>query len=262
MGVNHNESGGDRDPSSAAGTRRLERLRKRMRNLRENPRKPGAIAAWIRILLAVASLVSGAAGFIAIMRPGSTEVGGAAFVALAGLFALLAAIGRVPQKVNAGSMAVEFAEVAPIVRAIEDLPSASRSEVAETLRNDPASTPAQRLASEMIQTGVELERLVLRRMAELGWIERHYPFGDRGFDAIATIGGNRYAVEIKAMRMTSALTQAVRQLESVLAGQHDLAGGILVVAQLGHPSARARRVGRVLIVSVDEIDAIPELLET
>jgi hypothetical protein len=167
----------------------------------DNAKSPGSIPLWLRIVLGLASGGSAVVGYFAIMRPDTPEVGGVAFVALAGLFAVLAVIGRVPQKVNAGSMGVEFGEAERLVKAAEPLPPESRIELAESLRDRPGVSPAQRLASEAIQSSAEFEQLVISTLDKRGWLEA-IPSEPRdlGVDAIINIDGKRYAVEVKALR--------------------------------------------------------------
>jgi hypothetical protein len=223
----------------------------------KRPKDPGAIAPWLRVVLGLASIGSGVIGYFAIMRAATPEVGGVAFVGLAGLFGVLAAFGRVPLKVTAGNFAVEFNEAAKIVEAAEPLPPAERVLFAERLRDHADDNPAFKIASDAILAGADFETLVIAALRAEGWIDDNFvgiPL-DSGLDVVIRVGDQRVAVGIKANR------DAVRALDAArlqFAAQRFQIEQVLIIV----PDSATRTflvVNGVMVIPVSRIIDIPGL---
>ena len=223
----------------------------------------GEIRPWVRILLALASAGSAVIGYFAIMRANTPEVGGVAFVALAGLFAVLAVIGRVPLKVNAGSVGVEFGEAAKLVEASEDIPPTSRAEFAERLQAQGDSNPTYRVASDAILASVDFERLVVEILEANGWVDRDFDnslrkYANTGLDLVIRIEGRRFGVMIKATRRLMQSSDAARLLQA--AKRLKLYGAVIIIPDQALNVDALRVLDGVLVVPVSRIKHLPELL--
>jgi hypothetical protein len=223
----------------------------------KDPKDPGAIAPWLRIVLGLASIGAGIIGYFAIMRAATPEVGGVAFVGLAGLFGVLAAFGRVPLKVTAGNLAVEFSEAAKIVEAAEPLPPAERVLFAERLQEQSSDNPAFKIASDAILAGADFESLVIATFRAAGWIDDNFvgiPL-DSGLDVVIRVNDRQIAVVIKAGR------NAVRSVDAArlqFAAQRFQIDRVLIVV----PDSAARTflmVNGVMVIPVSLIRDIPGL---
>jgi hypothetical protein len=227
-----------------------------------SPRQSGQIRPWIRIGLALASLGSGTIGYFAIMRPDTPEVGGVSFVGLAAIFGVLAVVGRVPYKVNAAGVALEFPDAEKIAEAAEDLPKASRVRLAQNLRVQAGDTPTLKIASDAILAGAEFESLVLGLLEAAGWVDEissNVRAGDGGVDVVIRVRDLQYAVMIKATRRAAVAATEVARLQMAVRSL-GVDGALIIVPDTESNVDALLVLHGVLVIPLSRIDEIPGLV--
>jgi len=191
-------------------------------------RPPNHIHPVLRVLLAIASLGSGVVAYFAIMRAHTPEVGGVAFVVLAGVLAVFAVIGRRPRRINWNGNSADFDPEATdkLVELLEGLPSDLKTSVAQAMAEAaPRSVNVQRAASEVsVETVFEAE--VVSRLRRLGYvISSEVEMTNGVVDAVIVVGSLRYGVE--ALRRTVPLHRI--RVRTSRARTANLAGLIVVL---------------------------------
>lgn len=188
-----------------------------------------------RKVLGMSAVISFVAGVFAIFRPTSTEVGGVSLIVLAGVFGLLAAIGVFPSRVTAAGFTADMS----IYEEVADGASPSQKRrIADQAEAASPEDPVVQAFSARMRTAALFEEAVLAELSrhpefsvEIGGEAVRFNLPDPvrivAVDAVVTVNGRRWAVEVVAQTGTSALRHAVHRL-SLAIGYWGFAGVILI----------------------------------
>ncbi|QHC67364.1 hypothetical protein GSU68_12845 [Rathayibacter sp. VKM Ac-2759] len=165
-----------------------------------------SLSRFTRTTLGVIATLLSAVSSVVMYREGSPEVGGVAFVAVAGALFVLAAVGRVPSKIGFGaSGTVEFdaQRADDLADILSRLDSADRATLSSLL----SATRDETVQSALTQANEEanFEERVLAEVEQVRGVsvdrDVSVPTGGRGrpmiLDAVINLNGQKLAVEVR-----------------------------------------------------------------
>ena len=226
-------------------------------------RVPIKLSRAARTALGMSGFFSFIVGVFAIFRPTSTEIGGVALIVLAGVFGLLAAIGVFPSRVTAAGIT---ADMSFFEEAAEGASPTEKRRIADEAESASPEDPLVQAFSARMRSAAYFEEAVLAELSRHPDISLdtsseavRFRLGDPArmvaVDAVITISGRRWAVEVRAFTQTSSLRHALRRL--ILAMRFwDFEGALLITDR--EPAELILGQGPPYVLVVDDLARLHE----
>lgn len=228
---------------------------------RHVPRAPHSLQSNERWFAAIVSLIAFVLACFAAFRGSTPELAAVGFLAFSAIAGLIAAVGTLPVRLaGPGGVGLEFGP--------EWTPS-DLLRFARDLENSDPNDPKQSALARALREAAIYEERILNTLAS--YVELLDITFDAGIsartqvrtDALVSIDGWRFAVEVKSSRRVTHFSNAGTRLIRAVDSDTDLAGGILVTDYAPADVVFVSETGRPIYTVVSSPESLyPDLLAT